>query len=162
MLLPWEGSQLDAISQRVRGSQFLNGFKVKLMGSIPACAGEPWPTIESCWWTRVHPRVCGGAIARSPPAFIRQGPSPRVRGSRKLIHRHVYQRRSIPACAGEPFLDAYFSTQLWVHPRVCGGAFRILLDKAEAGGPSPRVRGSLSVCDPHSFTPGSIPACAGV
>ena len=69
--------------------------------------------------------------------------------------------RSIPACAGEPWVPAPFSVVHRVYPRVCGGT----IVRADAGrspkGLSPRVRGN-----PHrswwvSSKIGSIPACAG-
>ena len=49
--------------------------------SIPACAGEPYPEDSNACISRVHPRVCGGALALGLSTEKIRGPSPRVRGS---------------------------------------------------------------------------------
>ena len=48
-------------SPRVRGSLIIWSLILPLTGSIPACAGEPLASAGSAAWSRVHPRVCGGA-----------------------------------------------------------------------------------------------------
>ena len=70
-----------------------------------------------------------------------RGLSPRVRGNPMSARAGADGRRSIPACAGEPFRGN------------CGGGL--------AQGLSPRVRGNLFRCPPLPHRPGSIPACAG-
>jgi len=49
------------LSPRVRGSLFVAASLLAFMGSIPACAGEPWRGPAACRPPRVYPRVCGGA-----------------------------------------------------------------------------------------------------
>ena len=105
--------------------------------------------------------MCGGAGPRGALSDCEAGPSPRVRGSPGVdeFARHV--ERSIPACAGEPSRASAPDSRARVHPRVCGGALHALAQQHGAGGPSPRVRGSLRLGDRLRLHVGSIPACAG-
>ena len=148
-------------SPRVRGSHRLRGPADRPAGSIPACAGKPAPTARSARLPRVHPRVCGEA-ALLPLGFdLRQGPSPRVRGSLDQHGGPVARLGSIPACAGKPHRRSHRAGQRGVHPRVCGEATddnRLLFEK---WGPSPRVRGSRSRLGGTGPPVRSIPACAG-
>ena len=50
-------------------------------------------------WRQVYPRVCGGTAAAAAAA---EGLSPRVRGNPGYGRGEARERRSIPACAGEP------------------------------------------------------------
>ena len=69
------------LSPRVRGNLFANTGKDILLGSIPACAGEPGQSDLLFRRRRVYPRVCGGTTARSTTAMSNSGLSPRVRGN---------------------------------------------------------------------------------
>jgi len=93
--------------------------------------------------------------------FADMGRSPRARGK----HRHgVHQkitRRSIPACAGETSVSAKPGQQFVVDPRVRGGNLQELRDIGVARGRSPRARGKHRRFASVSFSPRSIPACAG-
>ena len=53
---------------------------VRLMGSIPACAGETYGVEYSGTADGVHPRVCGGNGNLYEAHMNQMGPSPRVRG----------------------------------------------------------------------------------
>ena len=89
-------------SPRVRGSlQVWRPFN-SATGSIPACAGKPRRWCRACWCRWVHPRVCGEAGAWSIQKGRGVGPSPRVRGSRRVMGRGRTHDGSIPACAGKP------------------------------------------------------------
>ena len=90
-------------------------------GSIPACAGEPSSHRPRRGWARVYPRVCGGTIGRLIGRSARRGLSPRVRGNPVL-----------------------FVSRLGPGP-----------------GLSPRVRGNLIPDPDRRDGGGSIPACAG-
>ena len=76
-----------------------------MSGSIPACAGEPTADAAAPHSPRVYPRVCGGTqpVARQEPTP--EGLSPRVRGNRRPPGPQHPALRSIPACAGEPFIS---------------------------------------------------------
>ena len=109
-------------SPRVRGSLDVVDQRVKLSGSIPACAGEPAGCQSQLLGIRVDPRVCGGASAASLKGNRPVGRSPRVRGSRYLGAYLCRPSRSIPACAGEPQARRGPRSNVRVDPRVCGGA----------------------------------------
>ncbi len=129
-------------SPRVRGSPGGGLRPFDTPRSIPACAGEPHQAGSPRATARVHPRVCGGAAWHDIANCFGQGPSPRVRGSRRSGARMGCWRRSIPACAGEPCCLRSFRRLSEVHPRVCGGAMLFALVPPPVRGPSPRVRGS--------------------
>ena len=145
----------------MRGSQNAALILVCLCGSIPACAGEPglpegWQDLD-----RVYPRVCGGASFALVKALSKTGLSPRVRGSRKSSILRLHEKRSIPACAGEPLSDGSLRVPSKVYPRVCGGAILTRKITMIAMGLSPRVRGSLPMTPLPWARSRSIPACAG-
>ena len=148
-------------SPRVRGSRPRSGQGGGIRGSIPACAGKPPPGLGSFHPTRVHPRVCGEAVSGRPSHCSRNGPSPRVRGSRICRPHSAHRMRSIPACAGKPRRMHGRRATPRVHPRVCGEARLAALRRRDVGGPSPRVRGSPASLNDIPEVVGSIPACAG-
>ena len=78
--LVWGG-----LSPRVRGNQDGRTRVVDLMGSIPACAGEPIFSMELGEEFRVYPRVCGGTKGMNASSPIWGGLSPRVRGNLRLV-----------------------------------------------------------------------------
>ncbi len=91
----------EGLSPRVRGNpgQVLDDAVV--LGSIPACAGEPSRRSSGRRGTRVYPRVCGGTSGSSRRQRRPSGLSPRVRGNPRQALRQ-------PLPQG-------------VYPRVCGG-----------------------------------------
>ena len=50
----------SGLSPRVRGNPLLYSDGIVMVGSIPACAGEPSESPAWAGWQRVYPRVCGG------------------------------------------------------------------------------------------------------
>ena len=89
------------------------------------------------------------------------GSSPRVRGTGLLPRTDVTIPRFIPACAGNRGRRLLYSSQLSVHPRVCGEQQNIAPASVAMPGSSPRVRGTVRylffATPPDRF----IPACAG-
>ena len=81
-------------------------------GSIPACAGEPRVRSTRGANTKVYPRVCGGTGLDAIAMLARAGLSPRVRGNLNDENWRLFQQRSIPACAGEPYLIPAFLPML--------------------------------------------------
>ena len=69
----------------------------------------------------VYPRVCGGTPVHSRSLGKKYGLSPRVRGNLGTLLGLYNRRRSIPACAGEPWSVFVRHSQIQVYPRVCGG-----------------------------------------
>ena len=130
-------------------------------GSIPACAGEPPKRCAMSTMCRVYPRVCGGTRPRGTERDSHYGLSPRVRGNQGITRRGPRWSRSIPACAGEPSTSRGRTARSTVYPRVCGGTLRPRWSRRSVVGLSPRVRGN-PVQSFHTKPPsGSIPACAG-
>ena len=148
-------------SPRVRGSPVEREPARGARGSIPACAGKP-RSRRRCHRSRgVHPRVCGEARLTRQARSWRQGPSPRVRGSRGGSPGSFRSMGSIPACAGKPSRRASAPSRPRVHPRVCGEANVDTDVEGHLRGPSPRVRGSPQLHQGLEGRKGSIPACAG-
>ena len=65
-----------------------------------------------------------------PISQLMKGLSPRVRGN--LVGSRLVQddRRSIPACAGEPVAGQMGMELDEVYPRVCGGTCALMIDKS--------------------------------
>ena len=55
---------------------------VRVVGSIPACAGEAAAFLCPQGLAEVYPRVCGGSAAAARRRSLMLGLSPRVRGKR--------------------------------------------------------------------------------
>ena len=73
--------QHRGLSPRVRGNRVGRPGLEWSIGSIPACAGEPWISRGDRIRGRVYPRVCGGTHQRAALLAFRLGLSPRVRGN---------------------------------------------------------------------------------
>ena len=113
----------------------------ELVGSIPACAGEPGHSVGLAARVRVYPRVCGGTDTDDNPRIPCHGLS--------------------PACAGEPSVPEQRLPVASVYPRVCGGTPLTAKSSHIAPGLSPRVRGNPLGMVGGVVPGGSIPACAG-
>ena len=158
---PYSRQAGRGLSPRVRGNPACTKLEVRDVGSIPACAGEPRAAHRPHSRDEVYPRVCGGTAAKSQCPAFQQGLSPRVRGNPSHVKCGRQDKRSIPACAGEPTCPRLAQGSSEVYPRVCGGTPDELLAWKLARGLSPRVRGNLSSFPRLSTCSGSIPACAG-
>ena len=110
-----------ALSPRVRGNHRNRLCPRHVIGSIPACAGEPSISAAAVGGAAVYPRVCGGTVGRYVAVRPPSGLSPRVRGNRGVPRPRDAGAGSIPACAGEPVPRRTFPERLRVYPRVCGG-----------------------------------------
>ena len=71
----------SGLSPRVRGNPGYPGIVAGELGSIPACAGEPYGRRLFLCCCRVYPRVCGGTFGFRRLNLALQGLSPRVRGN---------------------------------------------------------------------------------
>ena len=152
---------VEGLSPRVRGNRDYALIRTFVIGSIPACAGEPNSGPQLPNWPRVYPRVCGGTCLMSSNTLIAAGLSPRVRGNPVGQRHRAACKGSIPACAGEPESSVIFVKSSRVYPRVCGGTARRRAFHEQQQGLSPRVRGNLRLGDSNPRAIGSIPACAG-
>ena len=151
----------EGLSPRVRGNHGDGGDDGGVVGSIPACAGEPQRARREIAWYKVYPRVCGGTLAPLPDFLIFHGLSPRVRGNQAQVGDAGDSSGSIPACAGEPISAGSSVKPARVYPRVCGGTCNGLMSSPACTGLSPRVRGNHEAVGGLFGCQGSIPACAG-
>ena len=155
------GGTYGGLSPRVRGNLGRNRRPPRVVGSIPACAGEPYADANTLHRWEVYPRVCGGTQGGGQPGGRYEGLSPRVRGNQIRAISPEMPDWSIPACAGEPAPAAGRNRASQVYPRVCGGTGGIPSGGSPGGGLSPRVRGNRRRFPSIVGQPGSIPACAG-
>ena len=84
-----------------------------------------------------------------------------MRGNPAVSNLYLCLFRSIPACAGEPYLTPCLRWCLPVYPRVCGGTELCPICLCTQNGLSPRVRGNRLNRRSRQAKIGSIPACAG-
>ena len=157
----WAWRRWLGLSPRVRGNHPVFAVHPPVVGSIPACAGEPQAAGIPTGVTAVYPRVCGGTGRAGCHRFALLGLSPRVRGNRRSLQRRAGRPGSIPACAGEPLWNETAKEYNAVYPRVCGGTVSISPVSVTANGLSPRVRGNRRHRHPPRPATRSIPACAG-
>ena len=151
----------QGLSPRVRGNRAAGSQPATAARSIPACAGEPPPTLPTASPRRVYPRVCGGTAQRTALQIPSDGLSPRVRGNRDELHHRRVPGGSIPACAGEPGNQPHPAGGSGVYPRVCGGTCAAPPPAQGLKGLSPRVRGNQAYLNEPARKLRSIPACAG-
>ena len=155
------GDAGQGLSPRVRGNPDRGQDDVPRTRSIPACAGEPPCRVTPRGCVTVYPRVCGGTASAVMSRYARIGLSPRVRGNLSGRLWQAWQRRSIPACAGEPLRTNWKMRAKQVYPRVCGGTCPAAQRPGKHYGLSPRVRGNHTGLGTDVAHQGSIPACAG-
>ena len=124
----------EGLSPRVRGNRWSSPFRSSQEVYPRVCGGtRTWPADR-----RVYPRVCGGT-----PHVIQVS----------------VQRRSIPACAGEPCHRSHRTYRRWgLSPRVRGNPKRDVADRRQ--GSIPACAGEPDRCR-SSRRRRSIPACAG-
>ena len=113
------------------------------------------------WPGAVHPRVGGEHPPSAPRSGAVAGSSPRGRGTRVLSQIADEDRRFIPAWAGNAGLRRPGRRPAPVHPRVGGEHLCIPFQFADAGGSSPRGRGTLYPASWPSTFNRFIPAWAG-
>ena len=139
----WKESD-GGLSPPVRGNPGLPGVSLNPLGSIPACAGEPYRAAEAGRRGAVYPRLCGGTLRNALNRLRTQGLSPPVRGNPQNRRRVCGAGRSIPACAGEPCQHNGKHCGRTVYPRLCGGTRRGEGWDGVDCGLSPPVRGNLA------------------
>ena len=152
---------MSPLSPRMRGNLPGPQQGRRNPASIPAYAGEPRYAPVRIRLADLYPRVCGGTRNGQNCRRLRPGLSPRVRGNPICGKRKSSERRSIPACAGEPNPAGSVQCPRPVYPRVCGGTFMTAWICAAPCGLSPRVRGNPGKAAGLAGMDRSIPACAG-
>ncbi len=92
---------------------------------------------------------------------MRDGSSPRVRGTQRRLVQIGQPHRFIPACAGNTTKPLFRRAGTAVHPRVCGEHTATDEPGTFLGGSSPRVRGTPRRGRWRGGRHWFIPACAG-
>ncbi len=148
-------------SPRVRGTVPVRWRRAGRSRFIPACAGNG--AARSCPAARraVHPRVCGERYEQERGITLRDGSSPRVRGTDWLPIPDIRVIRFIPACAGNGLERDFRTDRDPVHPRVCGERHVPRSRNCRPSGSSPRVRGTDRHTSRVQPLARFIPACAG-
>ena len=161
LITEFQEAWMRGLSPRVRGNRSRWKWWKRHRGSIPACAGQPTKMMSIVGIGMVYPRVCGATLAHGIPGRVGRGLSPRVRGNLPSAGGVDANRRSIPACAGQPWLMGFPAEWDEVYPRVCGATYHPPAGLTPIGGLSPRVRGNRLGLALSQASDGSIPACAG-
>ena len=145
----------------MRGNPALIAWVGRVVGSIPAHAGEPRLMEKGGCVLRVYPRACGGTISTAQLAGDTPGLSPRMRGNHLRVADSDWPGGSIPAHAGEPVSADTRRDRGGVYPRACGGTRCASAAGFPEHGLSPRMRGNPSAACMPPAPHGSIPAHAG-
>ncbi len=149
------------LSPRVRGHRVPVAALVRVLGSIPACAGSSFSSAHRSTSPSVYPRVCGVIACMSRSSNKIMGLSPRVRGHHHGGAGRRGEPRSIPACAGSSHKKTSLLRRCTVYPRVCGVIPLTSSGRCTIFGLSPRVRGHRVYRYGFVRRARSIPACAG-
>ena len=149
------------LSPHVRGNLAARHAYHRVLGSIPARAGEPWTPSRPGSRCGVYPRTCGGTQDEADLGLLYVGLSPHVRGNPAARSPRSAPLGSIPARAGEPGSRRGPCRCRRVYPRTCGGTEFKWGEGADVPGLSPHVRGNLRGQLAELAIEGSIPARAG-
>ena len=148
-------------SPRARGTLLEFMLLVVCVRFIPACAGNTLSAGTRDRSPAVHPRVRGEHSTTTPQGWKTAGSSPRTRGTPDPARHDVFQRRFIPACAGNTRLSAVPNLSTAVHPRVRGEHGLHHWRNCWRYGSSPRARGTPQQGTMFLSAFRFIPACAG-
>ena len=144
------------------GTEPLEPDNFRPLRFIPARAGNREGGLFFFLLPSVHPRACGEQGRRSSGLPRSIGSSPRVRGTAMNETTHPWDRRFIPARAGNRCAGDELETLVGpVHPRACGEQEPPLIVSSVAAGSSPRVRGTGPPPPPLLRLLRFIPARAG-
>ena len=129
-------------SPRARGTQLEQITPELVTRIIPACAGNTCDRDGRDCTGADHPRVRGEHPGPNVSSDHATGSSPRARGTRARRMRSVECSRIIPACAGNTLTSRTGREVEADHPRVRGEHPTVTEPMAQAGGSSPRARGT--------------------
>ena len=128
---------------------------------IPAHAGNRLPILPRITKCPVHPRACGEQRWSPATSTRPSGSSPRMRGTGTDRLGRSSDRRFIPAHAGNRATWPLATPDLSVHPRACGEQGSSVVGWGDAGGSSPRMRGTAIGRGTETLKLRFIPAHAG-
>ena len=155
------GGGRQGLSPPTRGNRDPDETFTRLLGSIPAHAGEP--DLRDRWASLcgVYPRPRGGTLLTSRFNGAAGGLSPPTRGNLFYPMVVAHANRSIPAHAGEPDTESLVPRVPTVYPRPRGGTPDATALHRLFRGLSPPTRGNLPAPGASKVNVGSIPAHAG-
>ena len=107
-------------SPRMRGTLCPVCLDLRVVGIIPAHAGNTAPFQALNWLMRDHPRACGEHTHANGFYFKFLGSSPRMRGTLFLFGRRRRRGGIIPAHAGNTDRGIARYPYTRDHPRACG------------------------------------------
>ena len=145
----------------MRGTRRPASVSTPPRGIIPAYAGNTSMPSETQPPRRDHPRVCGEHDLPLHRRQLRQGSSPRMRGTPLLCVLARVGAGIIPAYAGNTLSVGVVDAHLRDHPRVCGEHIASVRSLIALTGSSPRMRGTLENRQRILERRGIIPAYAG-
>ncbi len=148
-------------SPRVRGTHSCCWTGTSRRRFIPAGAGNAKDRGLRWGSDPVHPRGCGERGSWRGIAEGKDGSSPRVRGTPPGAYARSQSERFIPAGAGNAAGAFGITIAQPVHPRGCGERARFGQIVGQAGGSSPRVRGTPCRAGRRPLARRFIPAGAG-
>ena len=148
-------------SPLARGKHALHGLQNRILGTIPARAGETLTGMLAAHRSRDHPRSRGGNNEQTTSFLSDKGPSPLARG--KLFGSGAVTPRSgtIPARAGETSRRYRLRSRAQDHPRSRGGNTSSCAPSVSTKGPSPLARGKHGTIYGVPYMRRTIPARAG-
>ncbi len=170
------------VHPRACGEHFLGVVQVTICpGSSPRMRGTHLPILAGHWSGRfipahagntsslpvilprdaVHPRACGEHGSANAQNWLRDGSSPRMRGTQKLASNVVKSVRFIPAHAGNTGHQIAMQFPATVHPRACGEHSTRPSPSTLYAGSSPRMRGTRKMTLGERIKLRFIPAHAG-
>ena len=148
-------------SPRARGTRHSDRSAHAGVGFIPAGAGNTLPDAQRRQRWQVHPRGRGEHATHLQDGAATRGSSPRARGTPYARGGSLFDRRFIPAGAGNTVLRGRAGGCRTVHPRGRGEHTYVCATYARHSGSSPRARGTLIVADHRDGSDRFIPAGAG-
>ena len=101
-LVPLQAGQFWGLSPRMRGNRLNLQDNCRILGPIPAYAGQPFFGVSEKTLNTAYPRVCGATGTGQRSGARGWGLSPRMRGNRLAVHWVDRGVGPIPAYAGQP------------------------------------------------------------
>jgi len=152
---------LKGLSPLARGNPFRRGPQTRLLGPIPARAGQPRSGRVCGWPSRAYPRSRGATFHRRERAIDAQGLSPLARGNRDGGAVLQWPRGPIPARAGQPGIGFAHLSLSRAYPRSRGATMTLATTAPGVKGLSPLARGNRAAACRPGAARGPIPARAG-
>ena len=145
----------------MRGKHYNRDCGGRAYGITPADAGKTYTKRETKKVGRDHPRGCGENIIVYIVAFVKPGSPPRMRGKRRGSRTPAFDSRITPADAGKTWVFGFLWRARWDHPRGCGENAAVAVEKSDAAGSPPRMRGKRQHPELALLFHGITPADAG-